>query len=112
MWIKDGLFGFVKWSESLYDVFGVGYFLMLIFVVLGFVVVCDLGGVIFEGVGDVIVVIGDGLMSVGMVFEVMNNVGYLGKCLIVILNDNEMLIVEFVGVLLIYLFCFYVEVLF
>lgn len=59
-----------------------------------------------------IVVIGDGLIFVGMVYEVMNNVGYLGKCLFVIFNDNDMLIVFFVGVMFFYLSCFYVGELF
>lgn len=42
--MKDGLSGFIKCFEFVFDFFGVVYFLILIFVVLGFVVVCDLGG--------------------------------------------------------------------
>lgn len=108
LWIEGGLLGFIKCLESVYDLFGVGYSLILILVVVGFVMVCELGG----DLGDVIVVIGDGVMIVGMVFEVMNNVGDLGKCVFVVLNDNEMFIVLLIGVLLCYLIWFYVEGLF
>lgn len=71
---------------------------MFIFVGFGMVVVWDFK----EGDNNVIVVIGDGVMFVGMVYEVMNNVGYLGFWLIVILNDNDMLIVLLVGVMFVY----------
>lgn len=44
---------------------------MFILVVFGFVVVRDYNG----DDNKVVVVIGDGVMMVGMVYEVMNNVG-------------------------------------
>ncbi|MGB1209041.1 MAG: 1-deoxy-D-xylulose-5-phosphate synthase, partial [Paracoccaceae bacterium] len=66
---------------------------------LGFAVARDLGGVVDEGLGDAIAVIGDGSMSAGMAFEALNNAGHLKKRLIVILNDNEMSIAPPVGAL-------------
>lgn len=88
--MKDGLSGFTKRSESPYDPFGAAHSSTSISAALGFAVARDLGGVIPEGNGDAIAVIGDGSMSAGMAFEAMNNAGHLGKRLFVILNDNEM----------------------
>ncbi|MEM6906496.1 MAG: 1-deoxy-D-xylulose-5-phosphate synthase, partial [Pseudomonadota bacterium] len=53
--------------------------------------------------GDAIAVIGDGAMTAGMAYEALNNAGWLGKRLIVILNDNEMSIAPPVGALSTYL---------
>ncbi|MBY6135758.1 1-deoxy-D-xylulose-5-phosphate synthase [Nocardioides marinus] len=101
--MKDGLSGFTKRSESPYDPFGAAHSSTSISAALGFAVARDLGGVIPEGNGDAIAVIGDGSMSAGMAFEAMNNAGHLGKRLIVILNDNEMSIAPPVGALSSYL---------
>ena len=38
---------------------------------------------------NVVAVIGDGAMTGGMVYEAMNNAGYLDKNMIIILNDNK-----------------------
>lgn len=88
----------MKWVESEYDFFGVVYVFILILFGFGMVVVWDFVG----DDNNVIVVIGDGFMSVGMVYEVMNNVGVMYSWLIVILNDNDMFIVLFVGVMSVY----------
>ncbi|KIC36034.1 1-deoxy-D-xylulose-5-phosphate synthase [Leisingera sp. ANG-M7] len=101
--MKDGLSGFTKRSESPYDPFGAAHSSTSISAALGFAVARDLGGVIPEGSGDAIAVIGDGSMSAGMAFEAMNNAGHLGKRLFVILNDNEMSIAPPVGALSSYL---------
>ena len=69
----------------------------------------DLGGVIPEGLGDAIAVIGDGSMSAGMAFEALNNAGHLKKRMIVILNDNEMSIAPPVGAMSSYLSRLYAE---
>lgn len=108
----DGILGFLCCSEFEYDMFGIVYLSMLILVVFGMVIGSQLNG------DDcfLIVVIGDGVMMVGMVFEVMNNVGVLEDVkLFVIFNDNDMLILLLVGVLNCYfvclmLGCFYVVV--
>ncbi len=107
--MKDGLSGFTKRSESPYDPFGAAHSSTSISAALGFSVARDLGGVIPEGNGDAIAVIGDGSMSAGMAFEAMNNAGHLGKRMIVILNDNEMSIAPPVGALSSYLSRIYAE---
>ena len=106
---KDGLSGFTKRSESPYDPFGAAHSSTSISAALGFAVARDLGGVIPEGLGDAIAVIGDGSMSAGMAYEAMNNAGHLGKRLIVILNDNEMSIAPPVGAMSSYLSRLYAE---
>ncbi|MCV6586159.1 MAG: 1-deoxy-D-xylulose-5-phosphate synthase [Marinibacterium sp.] len=106
---KDGLSGFTKRSESPYDPFGAAHSSTSISAALGFAVARDLGGVVPEGLGDAIAVIGDGAMSAGMAFEALNNAGHLKKRLIVILNDNEMSIAPPVGALSSYLSRLYAE---
>ncbi|QXT39953.1 1-deoxy-D-xylulose-5-phosphate synthase [Gymnodinialimonas ceratoperidinii] len=100
---KDGLSGFTKRSESVYDPFGAAHSSTSISAALGFAVARDLGGDSETGHGDAIAVIGDGAMSGGMAFEAMNNAGHLGKRLIVILNDNEMSIAPPTGAMSSYL---------
>ncbi|TDE37096.1 1-deoxy-D-xylulose-5-phosphate synthase [Antarcticimicrobium sediminis] len=106
---KNGLSGFTKRSESPYDPFGAAHSSTSISAALGFAVARDLGGVVPEGLGDAIAVIGDGAMSAGMAFEAMNNAGHLKKRMIVILNDNEMSIAPPVGALSSYLSRLYAE---
>ncbi|WIY26907.1 1-deoxy-D-xylulose-5-phosphate synthase [Parasedimentitalea psychrophila] len=106
---KGGLSGFTKRSESPYDPFGAAHSSTSISAALGFSVARDLGGVLPEGQGDAIAVIGDGAMSAGMAFEAMNNAGHLDKRLFVILNDNEMSIAPPVGALSSYLSRLYAE---
>ena len=107
--MKDGLSGFTKRSESPYDPFGAAHSSTSISAALGFAVARDLGGVIPEGLGDAIAVIGDGSMSAGMAYEALNNAGHLKKRLIVILNDNEMSIAPPVGAMSSYLSRLYAE---
>lgn len=62
---------------------------------MGMVVVCDI-----KGMDEfIILIIGDGVLIGGMVFEVLNYIGDEKKDMIVILNDNEMSIVLNVGVI-------------
>ena len=106
---KGGLSGFTKRSESPYDPFGAAHSSTSISAALGFSVARDLGGVVPEGLGEAIAVIGDGSMSAGIAFEAMNNAGHLKKRMIVILNDNEMSIAPPVGALSSYLSRLYAE---
>jgi 1-deoxy-D-xylulose-5-phosphate synthase len=96
---KDGLSGFTKRAESEYDPFGAAHSSTSIAAGLGFAVGRDLKG----KDNDVICVIGDGAMTAGLAYEAMNNAGWLGNRLIVILNDNEMSIAPPVGALSNYL---------
>ena len=107
--MKDGLSGFTKRSESPYDPFGTAHSSTSISAALGFAVARDLGGTTASGTGDAIAVIGDGSMSAGMAYEAMNNVGHLGKRLIVILNDNDMSIAPPVGAMSSYLSRLYAQ---
>jgi 1-deoxy-D-xylulose-5-phosphate synthase len=96
---EDGLSGFTKRSESVYDPFGAAHSSTSISAGLGFATARDLGA----DVGDVICVVGDGAMTAGMAYEAMNNAGAAGKRMIVILNDNDMSIAPPVGALSTYL---------
>lgn len=107
--MKDGLSGFTKRSESVYDPFGAAHSSTSISAALGFAVARDLGGEAPGGLGDGIAVIGDGSISAGMAFEAMNNAGHLQKRMFVILNDNEMSIAPPVGALSSYLSRLYAE---
>ncbi|MEP1613578.1 MAG: 1-deoxy-D-xylulose-5-phosphate synthase [Roseobacter sp.] len=107
--MKGGLSGFTKRKESPYDPFGAAHSSTSISAALGFAVARDLGGVVPEGLGDAIAVIGDGSLSAGMAYEAMNNAGHLKKRMIVILNDNEMSIAPPVGAMSSYLSRLYTE---
>src|SRR6201996_850828 len=74
-----GLSGFTKRSESEYDPFGAAHSSTSISAGLGMAVARDLS----HGGNHVVAVIGDGAMSAGMAYEVMNNAGDLGSRLIV-----------------------------
>ena len=96
---KNGLSGFTKRSESVYDPFGAAHSSTSISANLGIAVARDLQKKSF----DVISVIGDGAISAGMAFEGLNNFGHLGKNSLIILNDNEMSIDKPVGAMSKYL---------
>ena len=96
---KNGLSGFTKRSESVYDPFGAAHSSTSISANLGIAVARDLQKKSF----DVISIIGDGAISAGMAFEGLNNFGHLGKNSLIILNDNEMSIAKPVGAMSKYL---------
>ncbi len=95
----NGLSGFTKRAESIYDPFGTAHSSTSISAGLGMAAGRDLK----DGDNNVIAVIGDGAMSAGMAYEAMNNAGHLGSRLIVILNDNDMSIAPPVGAMSAYL---------
>jgi 1-deoxy-D-xylulose-5-phosphate synthase len=82
----NGLSGFLKRSESEYDVFGAGHANTAISAALGIATARDLAGDDYK----VVAIVGDGSLTGGMAYEAMNNAGLLRKDMIVILNDNEM----------------------
>lgn len=100
---KDGLSGFTKRSESVFDPFGAAHSSTSISAALGFAVARDLGGQCEGGLGDAVAVIGDGSISAGMAYEAMNNAGHLDKRMFVVLNDNDMSIAPPVGAMSSYL---------
>ncbi len=83
----NGISGFLKRSESIYDTFGAGHAATSISAALGMAAANSLNN---QGDRKVIAIIGDGAMTNGMAYEAMNNSGILKKNLIVILNDNQM----------------------
>ena len=96
---KNGLSGFTKRSESIYDPFGAAHSSTSVSANLGITAARDMLNQNF----DVISIIGDGAISAGMAFEGLNNLGHLNKNSLIILNDNEMSIAEPVGAMSKYL---------
>ena len=96
---KNGLYGFVKRSESEYDPFGTAHSSTAVSAGLGIKIAKD----IKRDNANVICVVGDGALSAGLAFEGLNNAGALKKKLIVILNDNKMSIDKPVGAMSTYL---------
>ncbi|HLE57894.1 MAG TPA: 1-deoxy-D-xylulose-5-phosphate synthase, partial [Rhodothermia bacterium] len=94
-----GLSGFLKRTESPYDVFGAGHASTSISAALGIARARDLAGTDEK----VAAIIGDGAMTGGLAFEALNNAGACGSDLLVILNDNCMSIDPNVGALKEYL---------
>ena len=96
---KNGLYGFVKRSESDYDPFGTAHSSTAVSAGLGIKIAKD----IKRDNANVICVVGDGALSAGLAFEGLNNAGAMKKRLIVILNDNKMSIDKPVGAMSTYL---------
>ncbi len=96
---KNGISGFTKRSESVYDPFGAAHSSTSISASLGITAARDILNKDF----DVVSIIGDGAISAGMAFEGLNNLGHLNKNSLIILNDNEMSIAEPVGAMSKYL---------
>jgi len=78
--------GFLKRSESEYDVFGAGHASTSLSAALGVATARDF----LKKKNKVVGIIGDGSMTGGMAYEAMNNIGLLKKDIIVVLNDNKM----------------------
>src|SRR5689334_5597628 len=91
---RGGLMGYPNPDESPYDLFMTGHAGCSVSCTLGLKVGDDLLG---QGDRRSVAVIGDGALPSGIVFEALNNAGYLNKNLLVILNDNEMSICPRVG---------------
>jgi 1-deoxy-D-xylulose-5-phosphate synthase len=95
----NGLSGFTKRTESVFDPFGAAHSSTSISAGLGMAVARELEG----RTNNVVCVIGDGAMSAGMAYEALNNAGARNERLIVILNDNDMSIAPPTGALSSYL---------
>lgn len=91
----DGLSGFLRREESVYDVFNAAHAGTSISSALGIAAARDLAGDDFQ----VIAFIGDAGLTAGMALEGINQVGHLKKKMIILLNDNEMSIAPNVGAL-------------
>ncbi len=95
----NGISGFPRRHESVYDTFGVGHSSTSISAVLGMAIASRLKGENRQHVA----VIGDGAMTAGLAFEGMNHAGVSGTNILIILNDNCMSIDPNVGALKEYL---------
>ncbi|HEY6005521.1 MAG TPA: 1-deoxy-D-xylulose-5-phosphate synthase, partial [Anaeromyxobacter sp.] len=93
--LPGGLAGFPERHESAHDAFGVGHASTAISAALGMIEGMRLRG----EPGKVVAIVGDGAMTGGIAFEGLNQVGYLQRQLLVVLNDNEMSISPNVGAL-------------
>jgi 1-deoxy-D-xylulose-5-phosphate synthase len=96
---KGGLSGFPKREESPHDVMNAGHASTAISYALGLAIARDLRGEDHH----VVAVIGDGALTGGLSFEALNQLGHLGKRVILVLNDNGMSISRNVGALSTYL---------
>ena len=90
---ENGISGFQKRSESIYDAYEAGHSSTSISIAEGMALTRDLNKDKYE----VIAVIGDGTISNGLAFEALNHLGALDTKVIIILNDNNMCIGETVG---------------
>ena len=90
---QDGISGFLKREESIYDCFGAGHSSTSISAAYGMAV----GAEAKRESRQVVAVIGDGAMTAGLAYEALNNAGASDTNLLVILNDNEMSISPNVG---------------
>lgn len=97
---RGGLMGYPNPAESDYDLFMTGHAGCSVSTVLGLKTADDLLG---EKDRKAVAVVGDGALVSGIVFEALNNAGYLKKDLLVILNDNKMSICPRVGAIACYL---------
>lgn len=89
----DGISGFCKREESIYDVFNAGHASTSISSALGIAVARDFR----EEDYRVAAVVGDGALSGGLAFEGLNQAGHLKRKLFLVLNDNDMSISTNVG---------------
>ena len=96
----NGISGFPKRSESVYDTFGVGHSSTSISAALGMALASQLKGEINK---QHIAVIGDASIASGMAFEGLNHAGVTDANLLVILNDNAIGIDPSIGALKNYL---------
>ena len=93
--MKDGISGFPKRSESVYDAFGAGHSSTSVSAALGFAEAAKKLGLPDKSVA----LIGDGSLTGGLALEGLNNAGASKADLLVILNDNNISIDRNIGAL-------------
>ncbi len=97
---KNGVAGYLKRCENVFDHFGAGHASTSISAGLGMALARDMKGEKFK----VAAVIGDGALTGGMALEAINHAGHLPHTnLLVVLNDNDMSISPNVGAISRYL---------
>ena len=91
----DGVSGFQKRSESIYDAYEAGHSSTSISAANGFAIARDLNHEKY----DVVAFVGDSSIVSGLAFEGLNNLAHSEHKVIIILNDNGMSISKPVGAL-------------
>jgi 1-deoxy-D-xylulose-5-phosphate synthase len=89
----QGLSGFTRPSESVYDTVASGHASDSISLALGFAKARDIKKENY----NVAVVLGDGALTGGMCYEALNDAGQSKTRMLIVLNDNEMSISKNVG---------------
>ena len=90
---KDGISGFTRMKESIYDAFGAGHSSTSISAALGLA-----SAAMMRGSDErIVALIGDGALSGGLAFEGLNNAGSSKADLLVIINDNNISIDKNIG---------------
>lgn len=90
---KDGISGFPKRDESVYDCYNVGHAGTSVSAALGIAKARDVKGEDF----NVIALVGDGSFNNGLIYEAFNSLRMLNSKILLILNDNGMSIAPTVG---------------
>ena len=90
---QDGVSGFLKMDESLFDCYEAGHSSTSISAANGFAIARDLKGEKY----DCVAFIGDGSINSGLAFEGLNNVAHSNHKIIIVINDNNMSISKPVG---------------
>ena len=90
---SDGISGFLKINESIYDCYEAGHSSTSISAANGFAIARDLKGETY----DVVAFIGDGSINSGLALEGLNNVAHGDHKIIIVINDNNMSISKPVG---------------
>ncbi len=88
-----GISGYANPSESKYDVFVAGHASTSLALAVGFIKARELKKESYE----IVALVGDGTLTGGEAYEGLNNLGQLGKKVLIVLNDNEMSISYSVG---------------
>ncbi len=96
-----GIGGYTNPKESPFDYYKAGHSSTSISIAVGAAKAIRLRGE--EGVRIPVVMIGDGSMSAGMVYEALNELGERKYPVVIILNDNEMSIAKPIGAISRYL---------
>ncbi|MEA2007330.1 MAG: 1-deoxy-D-xylulose-5-phosphate synthase [Patescibacteria group bacterium] len=92
---KGGMSGFPDPKESEYDLFKTGHASTSISIAMGIAE----ANLRMRKKSKVVAVIGDGSFTGGLTLEAINQIGYLGTPVTIIMNDNRMSIAENVGAL-------------
>lgn len=88
-----GISGFLKYDESIHDVWEAGHSSTSLSAAMGYALARDMQ----EQTHHIVPIIGDGSLTNGLALEALNHIGEKKEKLIIILNDNNMSISRNVG---------------